>query len=139
MTVWPIPAAIAALLAVACNRVDPLRMERSGTGDLVDAVQGTTRLICIEPPESRRSCSTRTAQVVVRNAPDFGQVWAEWRNDNLVEVTVFGAGPVSCVPSAIDGRVRIVLKRLPIEAMPSAIEWSADSERRFADVQDLCG
>lgn len=114
-------------------------MEPSGSGDLVDAMQGTTRLICVEPPESRRSCSTRTAQVVVRNAPDFGQVWAEWRNDNLVEVMVFGAGPVSCVPRAIDGRVRIVLKRLPIEAMPSATAWSDDTERRFADVPDRCG
>jgi hypothetical protein len=42
----------------------------------------------------------------------------------------------SDLPRAIDGRVRIVLKRLSIEAMPPAIAWSEDRERRFADVPD---
>jgi len=46
---------------------------------------------------------------------------------------------IGCVLSAIEGRVRIVLKRLPIEAMPSDSGWNADSTRRFAAVPDCCG
>lgn len=125
-----------ALAALPGCGAEPLHVQQSGSGDLLTARDGGAVLFCVEPPGGF-SCSARSAQVVVPDA-DAGSAFARWRDDAMVEVFAFGGAEIGCTPRALGGLVRVALRRLPRERMPSREQWNLETRRMFAGVADSC-
>jgi len=130
----------AAALAVALGGCGPdgLSVQQSGSGDLLTAKQGRALLICPVEAGAFRPCSRATAAVVVPNARTGNEALAYWENDSLVEVMAFGGEEIRCTPSALGGRVRVRLRRVPLERTRGD-GFDSDDEAMFEHVPDSCG
>lgn len=88
-------ALFAIMALTACKRTDPLLAfpNEAGTAVLQDiAVGSDTRIICVTP-SLHESCDKRSAEVVVENVRDSGDIRSEWVTNNAVRVTI-GSGVV---------------------------------------------
>jgi hypothetical protein len=129
----------------ACDFSDPLYTTSNGEGMvLVDSLSGwneDSRAICLSSEGSRMSCSSRSAEVYIRDARHVGQVQAEWRDGDpsTVDVFVFGGIVERCQARSREGGVEIVLRQLPLSRMPSPDSWNPDTTSRlFRGQPDRC-
>lgn len=125
------------MITVACNRVDPLSVMENNNGvALVDAMVGSDgRIICLLSTRTD-ACSPNTAHVYVRGIPRFGALRARWKEQNVVEVSVFGGEIIRCRNTLEGADIRIVLRHVPTRQGDD--EWDESDTRAFDSVPDSC-
>lgn len=130
----------------SCDFRDALYVIDNGDGmSLIDSLSGwdeDSRTICVRPERSRTSCSSRSAEVYIRDVRHPGQVQAEWRNGNpkIVDVFVFGGTIERCRPRSREGGVRIILRQLPVSEIPTPNGWEpGTTPGLFKGQPDRCG